>query len=201
MTYHQPAIPESAVPHTRLAVFARVVETYVCETNKVAAVWREFSDADLDFRPDPRSSTVGEIMKHQLLSERRFFGEFLGHAEPPATEVVPAQISVEACIARLVQLAMPRLAFLGDRSQEWWLENARFFDVMRERIWIFWRRILHTAHHRTQRIIANSASSHTAHCLFAMLGKAVPSTYGPTADVTWNGADPTGSKYTYSEIR
>jgi hypothetical protein len=25
-----------------------------------------------------------------------------------------------------------------------------FFDVERERLWIFWRRVLHTAHHRTQ---------------------------------------------------
>ena len=44
----------------------------------MAAVWRGFTDADLGYRPHPRSSTVADILKHQLLSERRFFGEFLG---------------------------------------------------------------------------------------------------------------------------
>jgi hypothetical protein len=28
--------------------------------------------------------------------------------------------------------------------------RVRFFDVERERIWVFWRRVLHIAHHRTQ---------------------------------------------------
>ena len=180
MTYDHPVIPESAVPRAAVAAFAHVVEIYASETNKVAAVWREFTDADLDFRPDSRSNTVGGIMKHQLLSERRFFGEFLGHPEPPAAEVLPAQVSVEACIARLTELATPRLAFLADRPQEWWLESAPFFDVKRERIWIFWRRILHTAHHRTQLSV-----------YLRLLGKTVPPTYGPTGDVTWKGADPT----------
>jgi hypothetical protein len=57
-----------------------------------------------------------------------------------------------------------------------------FFEVRRERIWIFWRRVLHTAHHRTQLTV-----------YLRLLGKTVPSTYGPTADVTWDAADPTNS--------
>jgi len=40
--------------------------------------------------------------------------------------------------------------------------------------------VLHTAHHRTQLTV-----------YLRLLGKAVPATYGPTADVTWAGADPT----------
>jgi hypothetical protein len=44
----------------------------------VISVWGEFAVADLSFRPQEKSSTVLEIMKHRLLSERRFFGEFLG---------------------------------------------------------------------------------------------------------------------------
>jgi hypothetical protein len=55
-----------------------------------------------------------------------------------------------------------------------------FFDVRRQRIWVFWRRVLHTAHHRAQ----------VGDCL-RMLESGVPATYGPTADVTWTGADPT----------
>ena len=53
-------------------------------------------------------------------------------------------------------------------------------DVERERAWIFWRRVLHTAHHRTQLTV-----------YLRMMDRAVPSTYGPTADVRWTGADPT----------
>ena len=50
-----------------------------------------FPNEDLSFRPHARSSTVLDIFKHQLLSERRFFGEFLGVPEPPASEVLPQQ--------------------------------------------------------------------------------------------------------------
>ncbi len=80
----------------------------------------------------------------------------------------------------MVELAYPRLKFLASQSEEWWLEVMPFFDVERERIWIFWRRVLHTCHHRTQLTV-----------YLKLLDKKVPSTYGPTADVTWEGADPT----------
>jgi len=80
----------------------------------------------------------------------------------------------------LLELATPRRAALAAREESWWLTEAAFFDVRRERIWIFWRRVLHTAHHRTQLTV-----------YLRLLDKAVPSTYGPTADVSWHGADPT----------
>jgi uncharacterized damage-inducible protein DinB len=40
--------------------------------------------------------------------------------------------------------------------------------------------VLHTAHHRTQLTV-----------YLRLLDRPVPPTYGPTADVTWAGADPT----------
>jgi len=123
---------------------------------------------------------VEEILKHQLLSERRFFGEFLGLPEPAASDVLPKETTPEAYANRLVELAVPRLNFIANGDEAWWLEQRPFFDVVRERIWIFWRRVLHTAHHRTQLTV-----------YLRLLGKTVPSTYGPTADVTWEGADPT----------
>ena len=129
-------------------------------------------------RPHERSSTVGEILKHQLLSERRFFGEFLGTAEPAPADVLPPAVT-EACATRLVDLAVPRLGFMAAQPDTWWLWRVPFFDVERERVWIFWRRVLHTAHHRTQLTV-----------YLRLLGRAVPATYGPTADVTWSGADP-----------
>jgi uncharacterized damage-inducible protein DinB len=178
----EPAIPESAIPRAALPAFQHVLDTYVSETNKVASVWRQFAGVDLAYRPHPRSSAVVDILKHQLLSERRFFGEFLGSPEPPAAEVLPPGRSVEAFIERLVSLAVPRLMFLASRQQEWWFETVPFFDVQRQRVWIFWRRVLHTAHHRTQLTL-----------YLRFLDKPVPSTYGPTADVSWKGADPTTS--------
>ena len=55
-----------------------------------------------------------------------------------------------------------------------------FFDVTRQRVWIFWRRVLHTAHHRTQLSVD-----------LRLLDRPVPPIYGPTADASWDGADPT----------
>ncbi len=180
MTDHFKAISDSDIPSASKPIFQHLLNTYASETNKVVSVWLGFSADDMSFRPRDRSSTVAEIMKHQLLSERRFFGEFLGLPEPPASEVIPEKQTPEAHTERLVKLALPRLDFIADKDEVWWLEQRPFFDVVRERIWIFWRRVLHTAHHRTQLTV-----------YLRLLDKTVPSTYGPTADVTWEGADPT----------
>ena len=115
------------------------VDTYESETNKVLSVWTRFSDPELDYRPHARSMTVREIMRHQILSERRFFADFLGSPEPPASEAIPAEDSVAALAARVAELARPRPAFLASRPDAWWLEAVPFFDVLRQRAWIFWR--------------------------------------------------------------
>jgi uncharacterized damage-inducible protein DinB len=180
MNYAETAIPVESVPRAGAPVFQHLLDIYAGETSKVATVWGCFAPADFAYRVHPRSATVQEVMKHQLLSERRFFGEFLGAPEPPPAEVIPKEETPGAFRHRLCELALPRLGYLASRTPEWWLERAPFFDVVRERIWIFWRRVLHTAHHRTQ----------LTGCL-RMLGKPVPPTYGPTADVSWTGADPT----------
>jgi uncharacterized damage-inducible protein DinB len=180
MTYAHTEIPDRDIPTARDSLFQHVLDTYASETNKVAAVWSAFDDADLGYRPHPRSSSVGEILKHQLLSERRFFGEFLGAPEPPASEVLPDPFTTQSARDRFVLLARPRLGFLGAQPAAWWTTRVQFFDVERERAWIVWRRVLHTAHHRTQLSV-----------YLRMLERAVPPTYGPTADVRWDGADPT----------
>jgi hypothetical protein len=169
MHYSFTAIPENAIPRAQNPLFQHLLDTYAGESNKVVSTWREFADADLDFRPHPRSSSVREIMTHQLLSERRFFGQFLGTPEPPAE-------------SPFTELVRSRLDFLALQPESWWLEVVPFFDVRRERIWIFWRRLLHTAHHRTQLTV-----------YLRLLNKTVPAIYGPTADVSWIGADPTNS--------
>jgi len=156
------------------------LDTYASETNKTAAVFGQFAAADFPFRPHPRSSTTLEIFRHQILSERRFFGEFLGSPEPDPSSLLPGAEAPEAFAVRLVELARPRLTYLAGQSDGWWMEPRPFFDVERQRIWIFWRRVLHSAHHRTQLTV-----------YLRLLGKPVVSTYGPTADVTWKSADPT----------
>ena len=182
MRYSFTAIAESEIPRATDPLFQHVLDTYASETNKITAVWQCFDPADLSFRPHPKSSTVAEILKHQLLSERRFFGEFVGTPELPPTEVLPASLELGAYIARLEELARPRLKFFAEQPAEWWMADVPFFALSRQRIWVFWRRVLHTCHHRTQLTV-----------YLRMLNKPVPSVYGPTSDQTWDGADPTTS--------
>ncbi len=183
MDYPREFLPAAEVPRAAAPVFQHLLDTYHSETNKTAAVWSALRDAQLGFRPHERSGTVREILTHQLLSERRFFAEFIGLGEPPAAGLVPpAEAPVSAYIERYVELARPRLAILATQGEAFWLSPVPFFDVTRERIWVFWRRVLHTAHHRAQVGI-----------YLRLLEDAVPPTYGPTADVTWAGADPTRS--------
>lgn len=182
MRYEFTAIEQNAIPPMRVQSLQYALDTYASETNKVVSTWREFADGDLNFRPHPKSSTVEDILKHQLLSERRFFGEFLGTPEPAAGQVLPASMTIENCCLRVAALARARFPFLAGQDESWWSAVVPFFDVQRERIWVFWRRILHTAHHRTQLTV-----------YLRLLDKDVPSTYGPTSDVSWTGADPTTS--------
>jgi len=180
--YAYTAIHDAEVPVASEPLVQHALDTYASETNKVVSVWREFRDEDLGFRPHARASTVGDIFKHQLLSERRFFGEFLGTPEPSPNDVLPGLLTVESASQRLVALAVPRLAFLAAQRADWWMQRTAFFDVERSRAWIFWRRVLHTAHHRTQLTV-----------YLRLMDRGVPATYGPTADVRWEGADPTQS--------
>jgi uncharacterized damage-inducible protein DinB len=182
MNYAHVAIPDDAVPAAADPRYQHAIDTYASETNKVVSVWSEFTNEDLDYRPHAKSASVGEIFKHELLSQRRFFGEFLGLAEPPAPKVLPKEATVESARERLRELAVARLEQLAGQPETWWRQPVPFFDVTRERIWVFWRRILHTAHHRTQLTV-----------YLRLLDKPVPATYGPTADVSWQGADPTRS--------
>jgi len=182
MIYEHDFIPAAAVPRARLPLLQHLVDTYASETSKTAGVWTELRDDQLDFRPHQRSSSVRQILVHQILSERRFFAEFVGLVEPPVETLLPPgdAPAVAAYVDRLVALARPRLTPLAEADEAFWLAEVPFFDVRRQRIWVVWRRILHTVHHRAQVGIA-----------LRMLEDRVPPTYGPTADVTWSGADPT----------
>ena len=180
MHYAYVAISDNSIPCASNPLLQHLLDSYVSESNKIVSAWREFADEDLTFKPHPKSTDVAGILKHQLLSERRFFGEFLGTPEPPAEDVLPLELTIRSAQDRHIQLVRRRLPFLAAQSDAWWLEIAPFFEVHRERIWIFWRRVLHSAHHRAQLTV-----------YLRLLNKPVPVIYGPTADVKWDDADPT----------
>ncbi len=185
MRYDYIAIPDEQVPRADDPLFQHVVVTYASETNKTASVWRAVPDGRLDFKPQEKTNSIKTIMGHQILSERRFFAQYLGTLEPAVEELLPAgeNPGVRAYLDKYVWLSKNRLPQLAEASQEWWLTQRPFFGgLQRERIWIFWRRVLHTCHHRTQ-----------MQTWLRLAGQHVPAIYGPSGDVTWSEADPTYS--------
>jgi len=185
MRYEFIAIADQDVPAAVEPVFQHVVQTYASETNKTVTMWRAIPDDLLDFKPHERTNPIRAILGHQLLSERRFFAQFVGTQEPLVEEILPAasQPVVRAYIDKYVQFARRRLPQLAQATTAWWLEERPFFGgLKRQRIWTFWRRVLHTCHHRTQ-----------VQTWLRLAGRHVPAIYGPSGDVKWDEADPTYS--------
>lgn len=149
-----------------------LVDTYDTERVKVLAVWSEFRVQDLESRPHPqdrRGRSVHEHMVHQCVSENLWFVNMLGidvGARP-----LPAEESRLEFIKTYADDSAKRLAALREKTDAWWEEPTRFFDVQRPRTWVMVRRIAHTAHHRGQLL-----------ALLRMLGREIHSNYGPTAD-------------------
>jgi uncharacterized damage-inducible protein DinB len=186
MKYDYVAIPDADVPQAAEPVFQHVVATYASEVNKTVSVWRAVPDGLLDYRPHEKTNAIRTILVHQLLSERRFFAEFAGLSEPPVEELLPhgERPAVQAYIEKYVWLAKQRLPQLARGTTAWWLEPRDFFDgLRRERIWVFWRRVLHTCHHRTQVQTWLRLAGH----------EPVPAIYGPSGDVKGGQDDPTYS--------
>src|SRR5215471_10197410 len=185
MHYEFIAIPDADVPQAVEPVFQHVLQTYASETNKTVTVWRAVADDLLDFRPHEKTNPIRTIFVHQLLSERRFFAEFAGLEEPPVEDLLPPgeKPVVQAYIDKYISLAKRRLPQFAQGTTAWWLEQREFFGgLKRERIWIFWRRVLHTCHHRTQ-----------VQTWLRLAGQHAPAIYGPSGDVKWAEADPTYS--------
>jgi len=149
-----------------------LVETYAAERVKVASVWSEFPDEDLQVRPregDPRGRSVLEQMVHQCVSEDLWFKNMLGIdvGAPP----LPASETRMEFIRRYAEDSGKRLAALQVKDDGWWEGQTGFFDVRRSRAWVMVRRVAHTSHHRGQLM-----------AMLRMLGREVHSNYGPTAD-------------------
>ena len=185
MRYEHVAIPDQEVPQAADPLFQHIVVSYASETNKTISIWRAVPDNVLDFKPHEKTNTIRIIMVHQILSERRFFAQFVGTEEPLVEELLPTgdNPSASAYIEKYLWLAKRRLPQFAAATAEWWLKPVPFFDgLQRERIWVFWRRVLHTCHHRTQ-----------VQTWLRLAGQFVPAIYGPSGDVKWSEADPTYS--------
>ena len=149
-----------------------LIETYQTEIEKVLSVWSQFEDADLHRRPhttDRRGRSMLEHMVHQSVSENVWFQNLFGIN---ATDhPLPAPETRIGFIQAYAKHAAMRLEALREKPEEWWEEEVKFFEVKRLRVWVFVRRIAHTAHHRGQQT-----------ALLRMIGRSLHSTYGPTAD-------------------
>lgn len=186
MHYEFIAIPDADVPQAVDPIFQHILTTYASETNKTVSVWRAVPDRLLDFKPHAKTNSIRAILSHQLLSERRFFAQFVGIEEPPIEELLPAgeKPTVSAYLDKYIWLTRQRLPRLAQGTAVWWLESRPFFSgLQRERIWVFWRRVLHTCHHRTQ-----------VQAWLRLAGyEPVPAIYGPSGDVKGDEDDPTYS--------
>ena len=167
-----------------------LVESYATERVKVVSGWSEFKDDDLQVRPrdgDPRGRSVLEQMVHQCVSEDLWFRNMLGIdvGAPPLPRV---ETRLEF-IRRYAEDSGKRLAILQLKSESWWEENTKFFDVERSRAWVMVRRMTHTSHHRGQLM-----------AMLRMLGREVLSNYGPTADTGGLMANHAPTIYAYGSL-
>ena len=128
MHYDFIAIPDADVPQAVEPTFQHVVTTYASEANKTVSVWRAVPDDLLDFKPHEKTNPIRTILVHQLLSERRFFAQFVGTEEPPVEELLPPgdKPTVAAYIEKYVWLAKKRLPQLAKGTTAWWLEPRPF---------------------------------------------------------------------------
>ena len=93
MNYDFIAIPDQDVPQATDPLFQHLVTTYASETNKTASMWRAIPDDLLDFKPHEKVNTIRAILVHQILSERRFFAQFVGTGSHPSRNCFRLAIS------------------------------------------------------------------------------------------------------------
>src|SRR3954471_100399 len=129
MHYDFIAIPDAEIPCAAEPVFQHLLTTYASEANKTASVWRAVPDDKLDFHPHEKANTIRTIFVHQLLSERRFFAQFVGTDEPPVEELLPAgeRPGTAAYVENYVGLCRRRLPQFAEKMTGWWLGEVSFF--------------------------------------------------------------------------
>src|ERR1700685_2048635 len=122
MNYDFIAISDADVPQAIEPIFQHIVTTYASEANKTVSRWRAVPDSLLDFKPHIKTNPIRTIMVHQLLSERRFFAQFVGTEEPPVEELLPSgeKPTVATYIEKFVWLVKKRLPQFARGTTAWW---------------------------------------------------------------------------------
>lgn len=155
-----------------------LVEGYRTERLKTLGVWSQVPEGRMSYRPEPRARTPHEHMVHQCLSEDNWMQSMLGiQCSRPALPTVETKL---AFLQHYASCSGERLEALSAKRAAWFEETATFFNGSRSRAWILTRRLTHSAHHRGQLTV-----------YLRLLGEALYSTYGPTADtggLATNGA-------------
>ena len=167
-----------------------LVDTYDTERIKTLSVWSMFKDDDLFIRPHPldrRDRNPLEHMIHQCMGEDKWFCNMFGIdvGAPP----LPEKETRLEFIKRYAEDSGKRLAMLKEKDKYWWEKEVAFFDALRTRTWIMLRRIAHTAQHRGELT-----------SLLRMLGRAVHSIYGPSADTGGLPQNNALTLYAYPDI-
>jgi len=167
-----------------------LVDTYDTERIKTLSVWSMFEDDDLFIRPhllDRRDRNPLEHMIHQCMSEDKWFCNMFGIdvGAPP----LPEKETRLEFIKQYAGDSEKRLAMLKEKEKSWWEHKVAFFDVLRTRTWIMLRRIAHTAQHRGEQT-----------SLLRILGRAVHSIYGPSADTGGLPQNNALTVYAYPDI-
>lgn len=167
--------------------FDFLVDTYESERLKTLSAWSAFIDADMEFRPAARIRTPHEHMVHQCVSEDNWMKNMLGIDS--GLPQLPAQETRLAFLQHYAIVSQKRLELLREKDEEWFSEEAKFFEVSRTRSWIVLRRLTHSAHHRAQLIV-----------YLRLLARPVYSTYGPSADTGGLPANKARTIYRYASI-
>jgi len=162
-------------------------DTYETERLKTLSVWSLFRDEEMEFRPAPRMRTPHEQMVHQCVSEDLWMTKMLDI--PSGVSPLPAEETRLAFLRHYADASARRLHLLRRKPESWYLETTTFFDVERTRGWVLLRRLTHSAHHRAQLTV-----------YLRLLGRALYSTYGPTADTGGLFQNQADVIYRYSSV-
>jgi uncharacterized damage-inducible protein DinB len=167
--------------------FDFLLDTYETERLKTLSVWSVFTDADMEFRPAPRIRTPHEHMVHQCVSEDAWMKNMLGVDTGRAA--LPEKETRLDFLRHYAEVSEQRLALLREKTEVWWGQTTKFFEVERSLSWIMLRRLTHSAHHRAQLVV-----------YLRLLGRPLYSTYGPTADTGGLPVNKAPTIYRYDDI-
>src|SRR5436309_15175551 len=106
-----------------------LVETYRTERIKTLSVWSQFSDSDMEYRPEPRARTPHEHMVHQCISEDNWMKKMLGL--DTKENALPANENKLEFIKWYAKVSELRLKELLSKSDDWFEETTGFFEVSR----------------------------------------------------------------------